>query len=567
MPNQLAGSLGAAFTNPDYLLPLVEPNEGAPAALNGSPGLGMQASTGARLQASWIARPPVAASRGMQNQFFDFYFRVWIVPGRIDFGFLVGNDEADILLWNAYLDDKTLTDITPQNDDGLALSGPGVGTLFPALHTADYRLTVDITQSEAIIRGSYLFVLGGDDTLLRVIGRVSALLDFPPDWSRPVQETSEYLTDIRFSRNRTEQRRALRSKPRQFLEYRLVVRGSDLARFEYITWAAQARLVTVPLWPQINYLAQDVSAGSVTLPLTLPLYREFGPDFVVVLMAPGQAATAVTLMAKDLNAGTITADRPLAATWPAGTRVYPTWLMNLPGSLSTRRPTSAVMEATVRLNRYVDTAPPLPFSQTPDMTVDGMEALIRRVNWADPMNVDMVFESDYLDADVGPYVFEPIGDMAHRVRKATVVCRSRAEVEWWQAFIDRQRGRLREFIVPTWQHDLDLIPVSTPGHFFEVQGTELAQYMPLNTTYSHVFVRKQGGDPAFYRINGIEADGVNNSTRILTEPWGEAYPTTDAELVCFATQVRLAADNLVVEWLTDEVAEITFGVITLGPRP
>ena len=58
------------------------------------------------------------------------------------------------------------------------------------------------------------------------------ILDFLPNWRNGVTETREYLTDIMTAYDQTEQRAALRDKPRNTMAYTLLLHKTDASRFD-----------------------------------------------------------------------------------------------------------------------------------------------------------------------------------------------------------------------------------------------------------------------------------------------------------------------------------------------
>lgn len=81
------------------------------------------------------------------------------------------------------------------------------------------------------------------------------ILTQEPDWSTPIEERHEYLTDILSAYNSLEQRVQLRTLPRFRLKYRLLLpTAAEAAQFESDLWRLGARRVQVPLWPDATPL-------------------------------------------------------------------------------------------------------------------------------------------------------------------------------------------------------------------------------------------------------------------------------------------------------------------------
>ena len=73
------------------------------------------------------------------------------------------------------------------------------------------------------------------------------ILDFLPNWRNGVTETREYLTNIMTAYDQTEQRAALRDKPRCDMAYSLLMTGQDASRFDWIMSTSQAQPMATPI--------------------------------------------------------------------------------------------------------------------------------------------------------------------------------------------------------------------------------------------------------------------------------------------------------------------------------
>lgn len=538
----------------------------------------------------------------------------------------------------------------------------------------------------------------------------TVIFDFPPDWSGGVSETLAHQTDILQSRDGTEQRRSLRTKPRAGMEYTVSVRGDDINRLDGALWAGQASAVKVPFWPGKVSLSSAASSGDHTVRVAAiappkvvsfeddkipddmtvvsgawtvrnfsyptppdgtrylegyPFYRQkailqmpiAGPAGPLVLafwyyvnayspaadyrfrlrvngevrfedgkttentgrwlsaalsvvsgdvvsfeiewltggeylyldaikvapkgqyipldVKPGDSVLirdrtrSAAYVVDQVSGDELTLASPLGESWPAGSELYPCWDAFMQDTIQSTRRTSAVAEMRVAFAQKVspDKAPAPNYG--PDMKISGgqagvIEALIRPVNWASGMSLDYEFAKTVLDTQTGPIAYEAPLRFPRRTFKGTVLAKNRHDVGWWKAFFNRVKGRRQQFLIPTWQKDLPLRPPSSPGHWFEVPGVEMAERMASSSqVYTHIFVKRKDGVRAFYRLYGMSADTVNNVTQIFTENWNESYTPDEAPFACLACCVRMASDTMTVNWLTDGVATIELAVTSV----
>ena len=537
---------------------------------------------------------------------------------------------------------------------------------------------------------------------------------FGPDWKTGVTETLTFLTDILITRNGTEQRRSLRTKPRRQLAYAAILRREDVHAFERFMWKHQTGLIQAPDWccrrqlssevlagaTEINILAADdpkvytfedgqipadmtiisgywgVQSGGMPHPVAgekrlsgvafndaiseirlssegalFPAELEFSydlyassatpelPSFEVIVngevklavvppgtqsswvvatvpvsaqgdivfrvyghggfanaslghikwafktpgsmadFVPGRGVALVGVAGKwastieSISGNTITLTESVDADWPSGSSVYPMIQAALPDTLQTTFPASGVQKATITLDQVVDSLPLVKPIHSADMVIQAwfgryVEALVRPINWAYGLTVDMAYTKGVVDGQAGPAHYEFAVRQPARALKGTVLMRSKEDVDWWKAFFNRVKGRREQFIAPTWQQDLHLVPApegSYAGSAFVTRGADLGLSWGdsyRSDVYTHVFVKKKDGTKGFYRIYGAYADQTSDTTTLSTENWTEDYSPAEAPFACLACCLRMASDTMTINWRTGSVAEMELAVVT-----
>ncbi|WP_420553971.1 hypothetical protein [Neptuniibacter marinus] len=392
---------------------------------------------------------------------------------------------------------------------------------------------------------------------------VAAVFPFSPDWSTPVKQLREFKTDVITSRDGTEQRRALRSKPRDYIEYQVLLDGHDSARLDYYLWALQPHVLMLPIWPSKRYLSLSVDAGESVLVLDKPVGdgSQVGDEWVLV--NDNQEPEVFALQSISGDGLTLGAAQPMSSDWSKKSAVYPAWRVHVNGDIGASKLTSSVMRAPLSFKRLVGSYEPFSWTAEAELTIDGLEVLLRKMNWNNAVSTEHQWSAQFVDSQSGPFTYELTSSLPVRVYKGTALEVGRDEVSWYQAFFDRVRGRQTPFLMPTWQNDLQLqTPVGLTD--FEVAGTELGRFMPTGPIHSHLMLRKRDGSFAFFAVQSIEADYTLGVTSIATvEPWDELYGPEDCLFVCFVNTVRLVSDTLSISWVTDDVANISLAVQTV----
>src|SRR5690348_6749724 len=89
---------------------------------------------------------------------------------------------------------------------------------------------------------------------------------FFPNWSSPVEETREWMTDILKAADGTEQRTLLRGTPRVGVSFDIVMTDEqELQTLYQLLWARAGAVFALPCWWAKTRLEADVLAGATSL--------------------------------------------------------------------------------------------------------------------------------------------------------------------------------------------------------------------------------------------------------------------------------------------------------------
>jgi hypothetical protein len=161
------------------------------------------------------------------------------------------------------------------------------------------------------------------------------------DWSEPVRERTEYLTDILTSHNQNEQRIQLRDTPRTILSYRcLTASPRDTAALAAQIYDQQGQTMGVPLWPDAQPLLTDAQIGDDVIDVDTT-DRRFTVGGLVLLWSDQNTHEYAEIAA--VNAGSLELAASLVAEWAAAeTIVVPLLQGRLRDSLPVTNPASKV---------------------------------------------------------------------------------------------------------------------------------------------------------------------------------------------------------------------------------
>lgn len=393
------------------------------------------------------------------------------------------------------------------------------------------------------------------------------ILDFLPNWKSGLTENHEYLTDIMVAHDMTEQRAALRSKPRCTMQAAYLLHGADASRFDMVLAAGQAQVLLMPYWPAPSHLAAAAANGATTITLDKAPPVWVVPGAFLAMIYAGKSSLAVKV--KTVAGKTIELEDtdPVRGKWPTGALVYPTWEVRVPDSIPAKRHTPTVTEVSMTIARQVSGDAEPVAAKTPDMLYNGVEVLTRDINWRDGQDVEMAWLTDLVDGQRGRRTYEVRARAQQRTSGGSVLIKSAEEAEWWQAFFARQMGRRGTFYAPTRARDLPLVASPDPARSaFAIPGTEFYQLMqPGVTMFTHMMIRLQNGNYSLHKISNLEVDFAADVTYIKsTDQWQQPYGPEKGLTKYLASKCRLAADTLTINWRTTNIGEAKISVTTVG---
>lgn len=186
-----------------------------------------------------------------------------------------------------------------------------------------------------------------------------------PDWSQPLEERHEYLTDVLAAYSSLEQRIQLRTFPRLRLAYRLaLLDAQNVGRVQSDLWRLGARRVHVPLWQDAAVLEAPANPSDTFLELTAET-RRFRAGKLAMIWRDPQTFELVTVEAVNPPSGhvlthgiSLEGSIGVVGTWPADGRTYvmPILIARLEDAPEIFKPNSQV--ATMDLHTLSEGHPP-----------------------------------------------------------------------------------------------------------------------------------------------------------------------------------------------------------------
>lgn len=497
----------------------------------------------ARARTGWKAR----------NWTDDFYYRIYIETALLDVGGVVGTQERSVYVWNAYPNaSKTLQALSPVDADGINILGqPAPPLAFRPLQVRTYTIQVTTDGPPTIAALLTWDFLAANDVALAIVGTRVIGWAWRPDWSSPILERLEWLTDVLKAKRGEEQRRALRLRPRKGYEFAFGAEGRDRRFLEACLWNWGARVWAVPLWHEGQPLAAALPAGSTSIPVD-PSLRDLQAGGIGMLVGETARDNEVVEI-QSVGVGSLTLKRATARAWAVGTMFYPARAARLAPEVALPRFTG---DAVFGRARFEMTEPDTWTADAGAISYRGLPVLELRPNWA--AGVDPGLERDLatIDGGVGVWTTDDRAELPTQAQRMGWTFTSRAEVDAWRKRLHAARGRQGAMWVPTWASDLVITaPVLSTATSIDVQHTGYTVFLRADPNRRDIRIELADGTIFYRRItSSLEVDADTERLNIDAALGVDVNPA-DVALVSFLALARFDSDSAELAHWTGELAE------------
>lgn len=280
------------------------------------------------------------------SYFDDYYNRIHIAPSFLALGNIASEQSQNVVVWNAYLTSKILIDIE-NVPEGVVVTGQEPPFAFAPLQELMWQISIAADGPSAIDSIlNWRFI--ADNALLRITGTRIIAFGFLVDWSKPVNESLQWLTNILQSSSGHEQRRSLRLAPRITYEADLLLYEQERQYFENIIVGWFDRTFAVPVWNHQQWLKTAHNAGGLVI-YCVTAHRNFRANRLAILRGE-TAFDNETVEIESVLADRLILKRPLIKNWAAGTCLSPAVTAQLDAAPALIKRTDRMMRTRVTLN-------------------------------------------------------------------------------------------------------------------------------------------------------------------------------------------------------------------------
>ncbi|HDS1127156.1 TPA: hypothetical protein QDZ99_004020 [Stenotrophomonas maltophilia] len=490
---------------------------------------------------------PVAGS-ALHTSHDDWYYRLHLLPLRIDLGNLVTNQVRSVRLWNAYFQPQSLSAVSLDGGEGVELTGPGMPPLaFAPLQARQWSLTVS-TDGPPVIAATLTFTFSalGQRVITITGNRMSAWM-LPPDWGRPVTETLAWATDVQQSIGGGEARFPLRGSPRRSWEFSVLADRRERQVLEHALFDWSARTWALPVWNDVSWLRARLVLGVQSIPVPAATQRDYRIGGLAMLWK--DVTTYELVEVAGITVDSLQLARPTANAWAPGTRVLPCRTARIAETPSLERVTDQVMRSTVRLAAvetcdWPATAPAAVYRDRP--------VLEQRPDLDQAQTAEFGRQLVVIDGDIGPVAVDDITGKAWPLQSHAWQTWGRTEQANLRSLLYWLQGRAAALWVPSWADDLELVePALTTSSGIVVAWAGVARFGRAQAGRRHLRIELFSGQVLYRQL--IEATELDPQREFLQldVPHGIALQPSAIRLISWMVLARLSSDTVELSHETD----------------
>ncbi len=469
-----------------------------------------------------------------------FYFRIWPLPRVVDAQNPQLDTDIPFKIWNAFLTPNELQAIVETNTEGVTLDITS-GFVFEALELKTINAQIDASaplQISAIF--GFDFEFGEAD--LQFLATLADILPIVPD--APIVEKLEWLTNMLDSYDGSEQRIALRYRPRRTLSTTLsLLNDTDRRNLLNKLFKTTNLDIYAPSWQYQSRLKVATVVADNKIYTNTARADLRGGERVLILTKAGEYFL-YTIDAVFVDYVTITT--AFAQVIPKGSTVTGAFAGRFPnktglamGAIRGQSQIAILIRESRDQVAFPDDAYALPtFNGLP--LVDRNALAAGEANEAIDGGIQVVDNQtgkpQYYTAWAYPFIEGKRQFLIQRIFEPD-------ELELWRNLLDHCRGKQKPFYLPTYREDL----VYMEGTDFlisklTVEGSEYASQWFDGEPYRQIQIETDVGTFEV-KISNVENNGTS-STLNFAEPIDADLTDVTIYRISFLLLVRLGSDTV-----------------------
>lgn len=480
---------------------------------------------------------------------FDWFETFHIIPRSFDFSNLLSDQEVDIEVFSAFRRlAQQWTSFVNGAGDGVTLEdGPTLPVDVPPL--TGYAMTLAVAAGgEAFVDDSLDFVFEAPTGTISIPIEIQRIVLWGLEPELPFALFLAFLSDVRTSKDGSEQRAALRPFPRQAFEYNYVIEeGAELQILENLLFDFQSRVFGVPVWFDDCELTADLAAGATTIPVDSTAYRDFRVGSLAVLFTSQQVFDVLEIT--TINAASLELAAPTLNSYTAGQKVYPLATCRANPQVQGSRYLTGLSTMAIRFeptDNEVDLADVSPFAAHNGKVL--LDENVVRGNTL-PHTFRRVFEQ--LDGGVGLVLQASPWDRHKRSTRFTLRAEGRQAVSELVGLVHALKGRAISWYMPRSSDDLTVVAdLLNAANTMDVANVGYAQFVRNRQPKNVIRLTLADGSTLIRTITASASTSSSVDQLTLSTTWPSTIAFEDVVRVEYVEEVRFDTDNMKIEFDT-----------------
>lgn len=477
--------------------------------------------------------------------FDDYYNRIHISPSTLALGNIASEQSQSVLVWNAHLTPKTLLDIE-NIPEGINLSGQSNPPLaFMALQELTWDVSI-LPDGPSTIDTTLVWRFSDELVDLRITGNRIIAFGFLVDWSKPVNESLQWLTNVLQSSSGHEQRRSLRLAPRIGYEADLLLYEQERQYFENIIVGWFDRTFAVPVWNHQQWLKTAHNAGGLVIYCDTT-HRDYRPNRLAILRGE-TAFDNETVEVESVLPDRLILKRPLIKNWSVGTCLSPALTAQLEVAPSMIKRTDRMMRTRVMFNvvEQVD------YSQIPLSTIyRTYPVLTDKPNETNDLTHSHERLIQSLDNSTGRFLKVDTARAAFQVYQYAWMTHGRQQQASLKNLFYSLRGSQKAIWVPTFSDDLTVLSnnVSTTNSL-TIAFCGYTRFSLNELSKRDIRIELKNGQILYRRIVAAAELSTTEELIELDQNFDNVNKNTVVS-ISFMSLCRLSSDTVNIEHIND----------------
>lgn len=371
----------------------------------------------------------------------------------------------------------------------------------------------------------------------------------PNEAERPIVEDLSFLTDVIPSQNGGEERFALRSMPRQSLQYSIPIQAWNLAKVFNTEYGAIRKRWAVPIWTEAQYVG-SVAALATEVNCNTVIY-DLRANSLALLYSSCDVWQIVEISTKTNSKVDVSNDlEAMAGAW-----IVPIRLGWISGNID--KPTNGHNGKSSIRFEIEDNLELTPAAPTQYLSNDIYYEPTLKAQ--DTISKNLQRQVDVVDYDLGAVYRRSNWQYSRYGSPYRAIVQGAAQIRAYKEFLYRRAGKFRQFWMPTFENNLRLTSTGNIVSTIIVENDSLVDY----TLRTHIAIQALNG--TWY------ARAISNPVQL---PGDKLQFTLSSALnvnasliarISFLGLHRFDTDVVQLRWIGNGVVESEANILEIAP--